>query len=86
MTSDDSLGGAGGGGDDAHGGGAGPAQVTVGQVKDALVVGVGVNGGHQATHDAELVVDNLGGRRQAVGGAGGVGDDMVLGWDRTCLR
>lgn len=48
--------------------------VDVGQI---LVVGVGVNGGHQAAFDAQLAVQHLGHGRQAVGGAGGVGDDLV---------
>src|SRR6185312_8755650 len=66
--------------DDVGGGGAGAAQVWVDDVENALVVGVGVDGGHQRLLDAEAVVDNLGGGGEAVGGAGGVGDDVVLGW------
>jgi hypothetical protein len=31
-----------------------------------------VHGGHQALHDAEVVVHNLGKRGQAVGGAAGI--------------
>ena len=39
-----------------------------------------MNGGHEAFHYAELVVDDLGQRSQAVGGAGSVGNDLhVLG-------
>ena len=39
-----------------------------------------MNGGHQAFHNAELVVDHLSERRQAVGGAGGVGHNLhILG-------
>ena len=37
--------------------------------------GDGVDGGHQAFHNAELIVDNLGHGSQAVGGAGGVGHE-----------
>ena len=33
---------------------------------------------HQPPHDPEALVQDLGHRRQAVGGAGGVGDDVVL--------
>src|ERR1700693_2005298 len=73
------LGGAGGGGDDGEGGGAGTALVLVGGVEDDLVLGVGVHGGHEAGLDAERVVEHLGDGRQAVGGAGGVGDDVVRG-------
>ena len=36
-------------------------------------LGDGVDGGHQALHDAELVIQHLGDGGQAVGGAGGVG-------------
>ena len=34
-----------------------------------------MDGGHQTLFDAKLIVDDLGQRRQAVGGAGGIGDD-----------
>ena len=36
-----------------------------------------MNGGHEATDDAELFVENLGDRSEAVGGAGSVGDDLL---------
>ena len=48
-------------------------------VEDDLVVGVAVDGGHDAGGDAEGVVEDLDDGREAVGGAGGVGDDVVLG-------
>ena len=38
-----------------------------------------MDGGHKAVLEAEIVVDGLGDRSQAVGGAGGVGDDAVFG-------
>ena len=38
-----------------------------------------MHGGHQALDDAEVVVDDLGQRSEAVGGAGGVGDDGHAG-------
>jgi hypothetical protein len=41
--------------------------------------GGGVHGGHQAALDAPLVVQHLGQRGQAVGGARGVGDDGLAG-------
>ena len=44
--------------------------------KISLVTSVGVSGGHRALDDAELVVQNLGERRQAVSGARRVGDDV----------
>ena len=48
-------------------------------VDEALVTGVGVHGGHEATLDAEGIVECLGHGGEAVGGAGCVGDDVVLG-------
>src|SRR5207253_10232979 len=65
--------------DDGGGGGARAAEILVGQVEDALVVGVGVDGGHQAAPDAERLVQHLGDGGEAVGGARGVGDDGVPG-------
>jgi hypothetical protein len=47
-------------------------------VLEVLVGGVGVDGGHQALDDAELVVERLGHRRQAVRRARRVGDDVVV--------
>jgi len=55
----------------------GAAQVLVRAVLQVLVGGVGVDGGHQAALDAERVVEHLGQRGQAVGGAGGVADDRL---------
>ena len=76
----DSLGGAGGGGDDVLEAAAAQAPVLLGEgVNDVLGGGAGVDGGHEALDDAELVVDDLGERSQAVGGAGGVGDDGHAG-------
>ena len=46
-------------------------------VLQVLVLGVRVDRGHQTLDDAEAVVQRLGHRRQAVRGAGGVGDDVV---------
>ncbi len=80
------LGRAGGGGDDVQGGGPGAAGILVRQVQDALVVGVGVDGGHQAALDAKGVVEHLGHWGQAVGRAGGIGDDVVLGRGRNPCR
>ena len=48
------LGGAGGAGNHGEGGGAGAAQVLVREVEDDLVVGVAVDGGHDAADDAEV--------------------------------
>src|SRR5699024_4759173 len=74
----DGLGRTGGGRDDVQRGGAGAARVAVRTVLQVLVCGVGVHRGHQTTHDADAVVQRLGQRGEAVGGAGGVGDDVVL--------
>ena len=55
-------------------------EVLVELVLGGLVVGVGVHRRHEALLDADRVVHHLGERRQAIGGAGGVGDDeMVAG-------
>ena len=64
--------------DDVLAGGAGPARVLVGDVEDALVVGVRVDRVHQAAPDREPVVHDLGGRREAVRRAARVADDLVL--------
>ena len=58
---------------------AGPPQILVGQVQDALVVGVSVNRGHGSLEDLKAVVEDFRRRRQAVRRAGGVREDMVLG-------
>ena len=71
------LRGAGRGRDDVLAGRAGAARVLVRDVQDALVVRVAVDRVHQAALDAEQVVDDLGGRRQAVRRAAGVADDVV---------
>ena len=75
----DGAGGAGAGGDDVLRRRAGAPQIPVVAVQNALVVGVGVDGGHQAAFYAEGVVQHLDHRGKAVGGAGGVGDDAVGG-------
>ena len=49
------------------------------RVDRGLVAGIGVDRGHEAMVDADGVVDHEGHRRQAVGGAGGVGDDDAVG-------
>src|SRR5690606_27626761 len=75
----DRLGGAGGGRHDVLRGGAGATQVAVRAVLQVLVAGVGVDRGHETTLDADRVVERLGQRREAVGRAGGVRDDVVRG-------
>src|SRR3546814_5416004 len=72
------LGRAGGRGNDVLEDAAAAAPVLVGRaVDDLLARGGSVHGGHQAALDAPLVVEHLGDRRQAVGGARSVGDDRL---------
>ena len=49
-------------------------------IKDALVVGVAVDGGHQRALDPPLIGDHFGCRSEAVRGAAGIRDDVVLRW------
>jgi hypothetical protein len=49
----------------------------VDQVGDALIVGVGVDRGHEAVVDAELLVQHLRDRRDAVRRARGVRKDLI---------
>ena len=73
----DSLGGTGGGGHNGEGGGTGATEVAVGGIQEALVAGVRVGGGHGALDNSELLIQDLDEGSKAVGGAGGVGDDVV---------
>ncbi len=50
-----------------------------GKSRTCLIVGIAVDGGHRAFLDAELFVQHLHHRRQTIGGAGSVRDDVVLG-------
>ena len=49
----------------------------MGEVEQALVVGVGVDRGHHSLPEAELLVEHLDHRSETVGGAGGVREDVV---------
>lgn len=69
----DSLGGTSGGGDDGDSTGSCSSEVLVGLVEHDLVVCIGMDGGHQTAFNAEVVLQDLGKRSQAVGGAGSVG-------------
>ena len=80
----DRGGGAGLGRDHVVAGGARPAQVLVEHVGQHLVVGERVDGVHQARDHADAVVDRLDQRREAVGGARGVGDHRVARPSATC--
>jgi hypothetical protein len=71
------LGGAGGRGDDVVASGTAPAPVLLGGTVDGLLSGGdGVDGGHEALLEAELIVHDLGQGSEAVGGARGVGHDV----------
>ena len=72
------LGRPGGGRDHADRGAAGAARVLMGRVDEVLVTGVGVHRRQEPLDQAEGVIQDLGHRRHAVGGAGGRGDDVVL--------
>ena len=50
----------------------------MGQVEDALVVGIGMNRRHQAVTDAKILQDDFCHWRQTIGRTGRVGDDLVL--------
>src|SRR5690625_324847 len=71
------LGGTGRRGNDVGRGAAGAAGILVGGVEDVLVVGVGVDGRHHGLLDAEGFVEHTHHGAQRVGGAGGVGEDLV---------
>ena len=74
------LGGAGRGRDDVDRGGTATLPVLLGRAVDGLLRGgVGVDRGHQAFLDAEAFLEqHVHDRREAVRGAGGVGNDVVL--------
>ena len=68
---------AGAGRDHRHACRAPAPQVFVGQVEQLLVVGVGVDRGHDAVLDAKIIQQNFCHGSQTIGRAGGVGDDVV---------
>src|SRR5205807_1236454 len=58
--------------------GACPVQVLVHLIERGLVIGVGMHGGHKTLVDADRIIEHLRDRREAVRGARGIGDDLVL--------
>ena len=48
-------------------------------VKYSLVVGIGMDSGHQTFHYTKTIVQYFGGGSQGIGSAGGVRDNMVSG-------
>jgi len=72
----DSLGGSGRGGDDVLGSATAiPPQLAGGSINSLLGGSHSMDGAHESLNDSEVVVDNLGQRSQAVGGAGSVADN-----------
>ncbi len=74
----DRRGRASGRGNQAHARGPSAAQVLVRLIENALGIGQVMDGGDRTVADAELLMDHLDHRRQAVGGAGCRGDDAML--------
>ncbi len=58
--------------------GPGPAQVFVWEIQDTLVVGIRVDGNHHAPFNPEGLMEDQGGRGQTIGGAGGIGNDLMV--------
>jgi len=65
-------------GNHVDGGGTGTAKILVRQVKEFLIIGVRVNRGHRAAVDPKGFLENFGDGSQAIGGAGSVGNNMML--------
>ena len=53
-------------------------EILVHGVERRLVAGVGMDRGHESGFDTDRVVEHLGDRRKAIGGAGAVGNDLVI--------
>ncbi len=62
-----------------HGNGRGPgaAQILVREVQDHLIVGVGMDSSHGSADNLELVIHHFRDRGETVGGAGGVGNNVM---------
>ena len=88
VREDEAHGGGGTGlrGDHRHRGGTGAAEVLVIDVRQHLVVRVRMDRRHQAGHQADLLVQRLDHRGQAVRRAGGVGDDGVARFQRVVVH
>jgi len=56
-----------------------PPQVFVREIKDHLIVGVGVNRRHRPADNLKIVMDDLGDWRQAIRRAGSIRNDVMLG-------
>ena len=58
----------------------------MGGVEDFLVAGIAVNRGHQTALDAEGLLEDLGHRAETIGGAAGVGDDLLVAGQRGVVH
>ena len=47
-------------------------------IENFLVVGIGMDGGHKTFIDTKRVIQDFCDRRNAVGGAGSIGDDVMF--------
>ena len=56
------------------------------EVQDALIVGVGMDRGHDPFLDAKVIVNHLGHGSQAVRGARGIGDDQICGFESFMIH
>ncbi len=74
----DGAGSTGGGRHDVYGSRTTATQVLVRKVENVLVVGVGVNRGHETALNAPGVVEHFDQRRKAVGGAGSIRYDVMF--------
>ena len=70
---------AGGSRNHGNGRGPGPAQILVREVEDHLIVGVGMDSGHSSADNLKFVVHDFRDGRQAIRGAGGVRNNVMLG-------
>ena len=55
-------------------------KVFVGKIEQLLIVGVGMDRGHDPVLDAKVIQQHFRHGRQTIGRAGGVGDDVVRFW------
>ena len=76
---------AGGGGDHVLRTATGPPQILVNLVEHALIVRIAVDRGHEPTFDPDRVVQDLGNRRQAIGGAAGIRNDIIVSRQRILI-
>jgi len=66
------------GGNLGEGGGPRPAEILMGQIQDLLVIGIGMDRGHETMANPKVLHDHLRDGRKTVGSAGRIADDRVL--------